>query len=355
MAIYEKSGLTKKDFGIAMSKVSYFQRFSQRENHVTNNTLLVMRHFYQASPQKISAVLSELVGHDLAVGLTFEQQIKSSDSVPDALILQTPLNIYIETKRGGELDKKQIKRHIASIANKRKQHPPKILIGLTQSPIKEDVKEELKKNAQRKKIIFATTTFSEIVNALRKQCSPYEKLLYDILSDYEKYLINEELMQIGDSLTIVPCRKSKHENVKFGLYFDPARRPVRVKSKFFGIYDNRCVHYLADVKTVVVGTWTKKGGFALKSIEKGEFSKDQKKRITDAIVACTYYPNFARERTRYYLFGEVCETEIRKTTRYGIRNSLILNMSKWLDYNNDPTKTYSTREAARLLEGQGFE
>lgn len=83
-----------------MSRVSYFQRFSQRENHATNNTLLIFRHFYQSSPYKLQRVLSALVDTELSVGLAFEQQVRGDQSVGNALIVQEPLRIFIETKRG---------------------------------------------------------------------------------------------------------------------------------------------------------------------------------------------------------------------------------------------------------------
>jgi hypothetical protein len=59
-----------------MSRVSHFQRFSQPENHATNNTLLAFRFFYQSSPFKLQRVLTSLLESDLSIGLTFEQQIK---------------------------------------------------------------------------------------------------------------------------------------------------------------------------------------------------------------------------------------------------------------------------------------
>lgn len=118
-----------------MANISYFQRYSQRENHATNNTLLVMRHFYQVSPQKISEVLSELCEKDLSVGLLFEQQIRSPTSVPDALISQAPLDIYFETKRGGKLDLSQIDRHLDSINSNTRNHAQKFLFGLTKAQI----------------------------------------------------------------------------------------------------------------------------------------------------------------------------------------------------------------------------
>jgi hypothetical protein len=52
-----------------MSRVSYFQRFSQRENHATNNTLLMLRQFYESSPFKIERVLNSLTDEDLPIGL----------------------------------------------------------------------------------------------------------------------------------------------------------------------------------------------------------------------------------------------------------------------------------------------
>ncbi len=146
-----------------MTKISYFQRFSQRENHVTNNTLLVMRHFYQASPQKISVVLSDLANDDLSVGLEFGQQVRLSDGVPDALISQAPLDIYIETKRGGQLDQEQIKRHIGSMAKNSAIRSQTILLGLTRTSIEKKVRDELIGEAKIKNIIFVPITFADIV------------------------------------------------------------------------------------------------------------------------------------------------------------------------------------------------
>jgi hypothetical protein len=56
-----------------MSKISHFQRYSGRENHATNNTLLVLRHVYQASPHKLESVLDDVLEEPLNIGLTFEQ------------------------------------------------------------------------------------------------------------------------------------------------------------------------------------------------------------------------------------------------------------------------------------------
>jgi hypothetical protein len=121
-----------------LSRVSHFHRFSQPENHATNNTLLVLRYFYQSSPFKVQRVLTSLLDTDLSIGLSFEQQVRGDASVPDALIMQEPIRIFIETKRHGTVDSVQIRRHFESIA----QHPGgtrrgegTVLIVRTKEPI----------------------------------------------------------------------------------------------------------------------------------------------------------------------------------------------------------------------------
>lgn len=44
-----------------MANISYFQHYAGKENHVTNNTLLMLRYMYHASPLKLEQVLSDLL------------------------------------------------------------------------------------------------------------------------------------------------------------------------------------------------------------------------------------------------------------------------------------------------------
>jgi hypothetical protein len=110
-----------------------------------------------------------LLETDLSIGLTFEQQVRGDASVPDALITQEPMRIFIETKRGGDLDPAQIRRHFQSIA------PPQggtgrgdgtVLIGLTKEPIAEPDLKSLAAEAALQGITFTSVTFSQIVEAL---------------------------------------------------------------------------------------------------------------------------------------------------------------------------------------------
>lgn len=334
-----------------MSRISYFQRFSQKENHATNNTMLILRHFYQYAPQKLEAVLSSLVDDDLDIGLSFEQQIQSAGSIPDGRISQKPLEIYFETKRGDTLDKDQIARHIESITSTRTHSSRTILFGLTRTPISQADKETLK--ALSKEITFVPITFADVVSALRDVCEDFEPELQAVLSDFEEYLIGEDLLQIGDVMTVVPCGTSLEDNVTHRLYFEPAGRPTKARSQFIGLYTQKCVHYLASPQTVITGIQDAEG-FHVTGTELGQLDADERDRIKAVIEACTYFPDFAKKEHRYYLFENVCETDIKKSSKGGIWGPRVFNLSNWLDYSN-PSQSYTVEEAAKLLSGKVFE
>ena len=117
-----------------MTRLSFFQRYSQRENHSTNNALLLLRRFYQASPTKIEDALTSILEEQIFIGLGFGLQVKIGPSTPDALISQRAMHIYIEAKTGNELSRPQIENHLMGIAAKR--HPGDVfLVGLTKNQI----------------------------------------------------------------------------------------------------------------------------------------------------------------------------------------------------------------------------
>lgn len=335
-----------------MTKISYFQRFSQRENHATNNTLLIVRHFYQESPQKIAAMLSDLTNDDLSVGLVFEQQVRSSSSIPDALITQAPLDIYIETKRGDQLDQNQIERHIESIGNSSSPNSKKILFGLTRTPIAKHISDEISGKAQLADITFLPITFEDVVRSLRTVCESHEVALQEVLSDYERYLEDEDLLQIGEVMSIFPCGQSIRENISYQLYFEPSDRPSKAGSDFIGLYTQKRVRHLASIKTVVTGV-IDSYGFKVDNVEKGELSDEDKRHISEAVKACIYYPQLGQEAHRYYLFGELYETNFIKSSPYGMMNRRDFNLSRWLNY--DEKRQYAAQEVAIELSDQEWE
>ena len=344
-----------------MSEISYFQYYSQRENHATNNTLLVLRHFYQESVQKLEEILGSLLDEEIAIGLDFKQQVRHSESIPDGLISQKPLNIYFEVKgSGGKLNIGQIKRHIKSIkSNEDVVSSTKILFALTPDKVSDAMIDKLSDLAKEEGIIFAAITFTDVLEALQKSCAPHETKLQDILNDYEQFLSSQNLLEqkrIGELMTVVPVRTSVAESKKFHLYYEPAKRKSKTSSKFFGLYTRKCIRYIGRVGTVVRGK-LKGNKYEVEEIEfsragKKKLTTDENQRIVDAINTCSYYPNLKKDY-RFYLFDEFEETEFHKESKYGLWGPRTFNLSQWLNY--DDKKEYDTNEAAEALRGKSWE
>lgn len=305
--------------------VSYFQRFSQPENHATNNTLLALRHFYQSSPFKIERFLNELLDAELSIGLAFEQQVKGATSVPDALISQEPLRIFVETKRGGEVDVGQIRRHLDTISSKAAAAGNDILIALTKEPIAETVRGELIKEALAKRITFAAITFSRLVEGLEAQCADYERDLRSLLDDFRNYLAEEALLdERYKRLVIFPCGTSFDENVRFGVYYEPPSRASKAGYSFIGIYRQKAVSYVGRVDAVTVVTC--EGSKFSFEAEIGQLTPEHKARIIEAIEGTPYY-DLEAEPHRFYVVDRFAKTDAKKVSPNGIMGFRYLDLS----------------------------
>jgi len=105
-----------------MSRVHYFQRYSQKENVVTNNTLLLFSRLYNHSPTRFEDFLNALSGDGnltFDVGMQFAQQEGNTkrNSVPDGLITQKSIKVVIETKLHGNYGLSQLSNHLESFQN----------------------------------------------------------------------------------------------------------------------------------------------------------------------------------------------------------------------------------------------
>lgn len=335
-----------------MSRVSYFQRFSQPENHATNNTLLLLRYFYQKSPFKVQNVLNSILNVELSIGLTFEQQIKDKGghSVPDAQIKQEPMRIVIETKRGGELNSDQILRHLDSIAQGKKEKSftgGNVLLGITKDPIGDSDRKALMEEAASRGITFAAATFSQIAEAFRDQCEDFEQELLSIVEDYEEFLTAETLLEVGNRwLVVFPCGVSIAENKRFDLYYEPPSRPCKRSYRFIGVYDQKSVRYVGTVEAITIVSHSK--GKAIFSEEAGHLTESHRKRIMSVMDETTYY-DLKGSPTRFYLVDSFIPTDAKKTSSGGIWGIRYLDLPKMIpDFN--PRKKYSSADLAEQLK-----
>ena len=162
------------------------------------------------------------------------------------------------------------------------------------------------------------------------------------------------MLQAGEFMSVFPCRISIETNIRCGLYFEPADRPSRARSRLIGLYADKCVTHLACVRTVVTGVLGP-DGFAVRSTEKGALSPEEADRIGIAIetLAGCFDESFSRVERRFYLLDDIHETNFVKSSKHGLRRVRDFELSRWLEY-ADKTQ-YSAREAAEALCGQEWE
>jgi hypothetical protein len=292
-----------------------------------------------------------LLETDLSIGLIFEQQVRGETSVPDALITQEPMRIFIETKRGGVVDSDQIRRHLKSIAHAAGSRGD-VLIGLTKEQIAESDRKALAAEAALEGITFTAVTFSQIVEALRMQCADFERDLLAIVEDYESYLVEEELLeQRNQWLVVFPCGTSISENARFGLYYEPPSRPCKRNYRFIGVYNRKTVSFVGTVEAIAVASFT--DGATVFTEEAGQLTEDHRKRITAAVEETPYY-DLKDNPHRFYLVDSFIPTDAKKTSPGGIWGLRYLDLAKIVPAYN-PRKDYTSLDLAEALKKATWE
>lgn len=333
-----------------MSRLSYFQRYSQAENHATNNTLLIFRHFYRYSPLKLQQVLTALLDTEPSIGLSFELQVQGQQSVPDACIRQEPMNLYIETKRGEKLNVEQIQRHLESIKSKTSSQN-NFLLGITKEPLSPNETEYLYRVAKHEGVTFATVTFSQIVQALSTQCAEYEVELKEILEDYSSYLGEEGLLEERfNRMIVVPCGDSYPDNKQYKLYYEPIGRPCK-SNRYIGIYTNKQIIYVGKIEAIIICDYLR--GESIFHTEKGTCREAHRYRIKEAIEAIAYH-NLKETQHRFYLVDEFVETRVHKTSSGGVLGPRYVDLEKIALPEYSSGKDYTSAELATLLQGKSF-
>ena len=318
----------------------------------------MLRHFYRTSPQKLENILLDLIGEnsdELSIGPTFRQQERMKHSIPDAVINQTPLSIFIEAKTVGNVGRDQLLRHLKSIQNNKSQDSLSILLTLTKRPIDQPIINELQE--EYKQIILSSTTYKEILEIFDEYCKEYETELSEILQDYKEFVSNSGLLP-NDILIAFPCKRTMVENKKYGICIQQSHRRTQKSSKYIGLYRDKKISYIGKLSIVVVGIKYTGSDFEYHSdgdVDKGgQLSNEQRLRIEKFIEECSkYYPRFAERKHRYYLFEEIFETKFVKKSKYAMRQQF--RKFDLTDYIKDYNQDYSTEEIAKKLHDLTWE
>ena len=99
-------------------KIHYFQRYHEKENVATANTMLLLSRLYSYSSGKFFRFLkSEFFSDSFGPELVFALQEKSVKSIPDATITQEGFKIVVEVKLTDWFYKEQLMNHLLSFGD----------------------------------------------------------------------------------------------------------------------------------------------------------------------------------------------------------------------------------------------
>lgn len=311
-----------------MAKIHYFQRFSSKENTVTNNTLQLFARIYNHSPELASEFLSGLVEAEISIGLEIRQQQKMGDAIPDGTLVQRSFNILIEAKVDADVKEEQLLRHCRKFTNEDQQ----ILLLLTKQRLKINKLETIKQNIsmQNSKVIFRNITYGDICEACSGLFRDHELQMQALVEDYVEYCNYAELFdQAPYLLRIVPCGVSLALNAKYGMYFHPSDRGY-TKHRFEGIYAQREVQFLIDIGCGGSVFDIDFDGIKItdKKLVEGVKTDEYDKSIISMIQETKLKCGYDIAKGHRFFCGEIIPTSFKKSTPNGIQGSRLIDLKK---------------------------
>jgi hypothetical protein len=299
-----------------MARVHDFQRYSQKENVATNNTLLLLSRLYQYRPSLLEKVLNTLVAPDdeenrLRIGVAMEQQKrKGGESVPDGFIEQQGFRLIVETKRGKDFTPTQITGHAAHFEKAR--HKVLLLLG-SEELIAKDLKALTKAVHQKDKSVqVVNTTFNAIVAAVRAEIADWQEDLRVMIEDYAEFCTASGLLsESWYWMRMVLSGKTFDHKV----YYDIASHGYSAHD-YIGLYTGKSVRAVGRITNIITADIV--GGKA-KVISKDLGGKsptaDELRRIEQVTLLAQSGPGYdIRKGHRFFLVEEFEATDFKKIT-----------------------------------------
>ena len=331
-------------------KIHYFQRYHEKENVATANTMLLLSRLYQYSSNKFFRFLkSEFFSDSFEPEIVFNLQEKSVDSIPDATITQESFKIVVETKMSDWFYSNQLMRHLNSF----KDEKYKVMITLAPELMleskKADFEQQLKdyNDTQTYPVIHINTTFEGVANAIQEVIDDRDYEMREVLEDYLNYCYNDGLITVSDSWKFMRMQLAATTldfNVREDIYYDNAERGFRAHD-YLSLYKNKSVRAVGKFCARIIAVETKDG--MQYEAEYGELTEERKDQILRAITDGDGYGYDLRSiKHRYFFVEKFHETDFKKITPRAPMGSRVFDLTQILETEQLP----STQAIAELLK-----
>ena len=331
--------------------MSHFQRYSQKENVVTNNTLLLLSRVYQFSPLRFERLINKLIeddNHELTIGPSFTQQTVGTSSVPDGCISQSSFKLLVETKLNGNLNTDQLKRHLDCFSNEHQ----KILLTIDSTEISYEINKVVQHIAKEKNIVFISTTFKSLIEACKSLLADYEIEIVETLKDYENFCLEMNLLQLDKQrMVAVACGLTLELNLKYSLYYHPVDRNFQPIT-YIGLYSKKAIRAIGKITYTVDA---KLRGDQLITFDifgkRIDLPKDKHYDILNSIkLGIELYNHQLLSGYRFFLVDNFYEIDFNKVSPHGIVSKKYFNLS---DFSKGQLPE-STAEIASMLDASSF-
>jgi len=335
-----------------MSNIHYFQRYSQKENAVTNNTLQLIGRLYEYSIPKLNEFLISLFGEEVGLGISIEQQTKQKGnrSIPDGQIAQQSFKILLESKVDADPRPDQLVSHCDSFNDEKL----KILVMPTKR-VDNKLHKEIQSRIKEKdaSIIFKWVTYEEICKALNGLFKEHENEILDIIEDYQNYCRETGLMDDTEFLMrIVPVGTSFDLNKQYHIYFRPSDCGY-TEHRYIGLYKDKAIKCLIKIISVFDVKSDDKNfqRYLIQGEETDKFDDKIKGIIREAKSLFNW--DIARGH-RFFCSDETFDTSFQKSTPYGIRGPRFINLKQieGLTKGAKGDDLFETKEIAERLKSK---
>jgi len=318
-----------------MSEIHYFPRYSQKENFVTNNTLLLLLRLHQYNRLKFESFVQKLCADAPNIQLStswlhFQQQKSTDASVLDGYISQDSVRIAVETKLADSFDLAQLENHLRVFGDE--QHKLLIMLSPKAEGIPASALEPIRHLANRRNVQVLHTSFEEVVRNARNCLSEHDEYMQALVDDYESFCSESDLLPKDQYLIFVPpCGKSFEDNIEFKLYYCWATW-TRRRTRYLGVYFDKAVRAIGRITKIVhCDVKVDTGKLSISTVEgSGDLTSDEEHRI---VAACKNGPQRGWDLSaghKFYLCDELAETEFRKASTGGIQGHRYIDLREHL-------------------------
>ncbi len=320
-------------------RISQFQKYSQKENTVTNNVLLMLSRLNDLNIEYYKTIIERLNEGSLQQSYypqpIFRQQVGSKNGIIDGHIEVKPSKIIIETKlHSKEFINKLIK--YAEVFNESCHNQLWHLSSVKFSDNEVvEINKRLKVTYPNLKIQFNNLLFSDLIDNLE---GIYEENTHDmelrlLLEDFSNYCISSYLISNEEyKLLFVPTGFSYEWNMKHKIYYCPTHWHSQ-KFKFFGLYHWKTVRSISEIETIIIANYNVDTD-DLKVHSKGH-TPEQIQRLHNGLKELEE----DHEGLKYYILPEnnFYETDFRKISHGGIQGYRYKDLRDYItlnDYND---------------------